>query len=990
MMQDGRQQYLSYADPGIANGSYKDNALTADQGIMGFYNPVGSSGNQQANGIIRTAYPFSKTIFESSPLNRIAEKGETGAAWQPETSRDAKGRTKITEYGTNSKTDDVKLWTIKTNGTNSIVNYAESSLSKTTLKDENWVSGKNGTIEEFTDFEGRLILKRVWENDIVSLSTYYIYDDLGNLRYIVPPATTASSFTESETDNLFNQYIFAYHYDNKQRVVEKKIPGKGWEYIVYNKLGLIVMMQDAVQRDKESQDWTVVKYDGQGRQIITGIYKYGAKAINNYRVDIQTAVDAQANQWEDKVATGIGYSVDRTYPTAALSVVLSINYYDDYTAPGMPYYKSDDYSKMTKGLATATSVNVLGTATRLWTVNYYDDEARITKVYKQHYQSGGVNIANYDEITNNYNFAGELTSGTRIHRNGSSVTTIGNSYAYDHVGRAKTVRQKINTGTEVVLSKFSYNEIGQLLKKELHSTDDGKSFLQKMLFAYNERGWLKSEISDEFSMGLKYEDGKVPQYNGNISNQEWGAASSFSNVFSYTYDKLGRLKTGNSTGIILSEEISYDPIGNISTMNRDAGGKSTYNYIGSQLTSITGGSLATNTNYTYDNNGSAVKDGRTGVTLIYNLLNLPATATKTGLNLAYTYDATGNKLMKVSNGDARYYVDGIEYDNNNNIEIIRTTEGQARNNSGVYSYEYNLTDHLGNIRYSFYKNPVTNTLTRLQQTNYYPFGKASFVVKGNNKYLYNGKEIQEELGEQFDYGARFYDPVIARWNVVDKLADEPEQIDKSPYAYGWNNPVKNTDPDGNCPNCLIGALIGAAIDYGEQVAANYIEGKSNPWTKNINLVSIGTSAAAGFITSGGSAIQSVGAKLAVKAGASLVNNTIKVTTSSTGLKTEIETNAFNVFKNTAIDLGTDKVAGKLSGKAGGALSKIGVTNAGRLSSTSKAVVKALGVNVTRATTATVKTGLKAVTKVATHTVESSIKAATSSKAGELKTRTNQQ
>jgi hypothetical protein len=42
--------------------------------------------------------------------------------------------------------------------------------------------------------------------------------------------------------------------------------------------------------------------------------------------------------------------------------------------------------------------------------------------------------------------------------------------------------------------------------------------------------------------------------------------------------------------------------------------------------------------------------------------------------------------------------------------------------------------------------------------------------------------------------------------VVDALADEPEQIDKSPYAYAWNNPVKLTDPDGNCPRCIKAAL----------------------------------------------------------------------------------------------------------------------------------------------------------------------------------------
>ncbi|TKC02782.1 RHS repeat domain-containing protein, partial [Pedobacter frigoris] len=320
------------------------------------------------------------------------------------------------------------------------------------------------------------------------------------------------------------------------------------------------------------------------------------------------------------------------------------------------------------------------------------------------------------------------------------------------------------------------------------------SFLQNTAYAYNERGWLKGSSSDQFSMKLKYDDVTVPQYNGNIANQDWGSGVSFTNVYTYGYDKLNRLLSGSSTGVAMAEVLTYDVMGNIKTMNRDAGGAGTYNYTGNQLTSITSGPLATGT-YVYNGNGNATTDGRTGVVLTYNVLNLPATATKSGLSLAYTYDASGNKLKKVSNGVTREYVSGIEY-NGSTIDIIHTEEGIARNNSGTYSYEYNLSDHLGNVRYSFHKNPSSGLLERLQSDDYYAFGKrnSGSPVSVNNKYLYNGKEVQDELGEQYDYGARFYDPVIGRWNTIDPKAEEGRRW--SPYTYAFNNPIRFIDPDG--------------------------------------------------------------------------------------------------------------------------------------------------------------------------------------------------
>jgi RHS repeat-associated protein len=97
------------------------------------------------------------------------------------------------------------------------------------------------------------------------------------------------------------------------------------------------------------------------------------------------------------------------------------------------------------------------------------------------------------------------------------------------------------------------------------------------------------------------------------------------------------------------------------------------------------------------------------------------------------------------------------------------------------------------VRATFYKNPSTGQLEVIQRDDYYAFGLRKVTTGGTNKYLYNGKELQEELGE-YDYGTRFYDPVIGRWDVLDPFSDDAPDI--TSYRYCFNNPINYTDPDG--------------------------------------------------------------------------------------------------------------------------------------------------------------------------------------------------
>jgi RHS repeat-associated protein len=128
---------------------------------------------------------------------------------------------------------------------------------------------------------------------------------------------------------------------------------------------------------------------------------------------------------------------------------------------------------------------------------------------------------------------------------------------------------------------------------------------------------------------------------------------------------------------------------------------------------------------------------------------------------------------------------------------ILTEEGRVMVNEGnTYEYQYFLKDHLGNTRVTFTENDEI-----IQEDAYYPFGMQMNGLCHKtgtdylNKYLYNGKELQDDFGlDWYDYGARFYDATLGRWHVVDPMTEEA--CGWSPYNYTYNNSINLIDPDG--------------------------------------------------------------------------------------------------------------------------------------------------------------------------------------------------
>lgn len=819
------KKYLSYSGAVTGDGSYKSDAINE---LNNFYNPAGGSNGQLPGGIPRIASPYSQTVFESSPLNRPLEQGAPGTPWQPSTTRtsgsNATGRTVVTDYGTNSDQNGlrkVKLYraesTSSFNHERNLVDggwYQANQLYVTITKDENWTpaDNRNGTMEVYTDKEGQTILKRSIKDSEI-LSTYYVYDDFSNLIFVIP------SIAEPDNGNVsltkLNEYCYQYFYDGRKRLVEKKMPGKAWEYLVYNKIDQLVMTQDGKQRAKSPQQWTINKYDALGRLLINGLYDHVGSTSNlNIRPNMQSNVDAQTTLWENRIATGNGYT-NVTWPNV-WATTLVLNYYDDYAIPGLPStYVYASASTKTKTLLTASRVKILngsaGTDDMLWTVSYFDDNGREIKTFKQHYKDGLITNCNYDELTNTYDFIDQVLTTSRKHFvNGNQSLIIDEEYVYDHSGRKKETWETINGINRTLLVKNNYNPIGQLIEKKLHSID-GNNFAQTVTYSYNERGWMETSEASLFAMELQYTKSANPQYNGNISGQLWGIPSNKDKSYNYSYDKLNRLTSGISNENF-DELLSYDKAGNILSLQRKGSGNTivdqlSYGYNNSNrldnvMDAIPGNTLSQfqlpgQTNYMYDENGNLISrnnigNGSRDVALSYNLLNLPYQVSGTH-SATYIYDADGRKLRMVTGSSSIDYIDGIQY-TNSALRFVQNEAGRAVKNGNGYNYEYTLTDHLGNSRVSF---DIYNGVARkIQQDDYYPFGLSinRYASGETNKKLFNGKELQDGLNV-YDYGARFYDPVIGRFGTIDRFSDK--YYSNSPYSYASNNPALNIDVNGD-------------------------------------------------------------------------------------------------------------------------------------------------------------------------------------------------
>lgn len=794
---------------------------------------------------------YSKTVYEASPLNRITEQYGPGSDWH-------NNKKKIkTEYLVNNnsyvcrwyRTTDTRT-SVQINITSGKINYPAGELFVTRTTDED----EQSTILEFRDKHGKVLLTRQ-TNGTIAHNTYFVYDSYDNVRAVLPPlasdALTATGINWTDTTTVLANYAYLYKYDNRNRMIAKKLPGAEWIYYVYDHADRLIFTQDGETRLQGK--WTFSIPDDLNRTVLTGTctnsMSYTTNPLSN------TVVKATRN---NTTGTYKGYAVSGV--TLSSPVILSANYYDDYNFMGKNSIPDSTnvnfkyeavsgygtrYTTSSKGLLTGTlnaQVNQNGITTSfLYSVMYYDYRDRMIQMKSNNHLTGGI-----EKEYTGYTFTGKPKQKKHIHiATGKDTQTEFYTYTYDHAERLKKVEHQLqvkNTlNAKVTLAEHTYDDLGRLQTKKPHG-----STVNPVTYTYNIRNWTTGISSKKFTQNLYYNTGNgAAQYNGNISSMTWKAGTeSTLRGYKFVYDKMNRLKEANyGEGNNIASNINrfnekvteYDKHGNIMKIQRYGKTSSSayglidnlsFGYNGNQMKYVNdavttnpvgqtfqfiNGSNSTGDEFAYDANGNMIKDNNKNITGIqYNILNLPKKVQLSGSRSAtYLYDAAGVKHQVTHQGGGvsktTDYCGNVIYENGVLSKIL-TEEGYITLSGTTPTYHYYLKDHLGNNRVVLHQNGST-----VEQVNhYYPFGGLfDQTAETLQAYKYNGKELDRTYGiDLYDYSARYMDGALGRFTTIDPMAEKYYGV--SPYAYCNNNPMRYVDPTGEDWRDFFGGIANEA------------------------------------------------------------------------------------------------------------------------------------------------------------------------------------
>ena len=536
-----QHQFLPYASTGN-DGSFKTNPFN-DQKT--FYTSAYPSEQPALQG---EQLFYSKTVFEASPVNRIIKTLAPGNSWAGSENETYEKAVKI-DYLANNSNDNVRIWRITydnlTYGNDNLgVNipassaaYAAGQLSKTVIKDE-----RGNAVVEYKDNSGKVILKKVQNGTVASdysgytnwLCTYYIYDDLGLLRFVLSPKAVkalvdAGSWSLSINSNLLiKELCFRYEYDERGRMIAKKVPGAAWTYMVYDIRDRLVFVQDG--NLKVSNQWMTTLYDEQNRPVQTGIMTYSGSWTDlvTYLSTTQANSTSSVNGTNVTVPAGL-YVNERVAGRTSYTATETITFDGGFSSEAGAEFTAEIVaggSSFSSQQTVQNSPIPSGATFVPLTLTYYDSYAWTTKTYST--------------------------------ANNSQLDAGDNTYADNLPATASSRIRGIATGSRVRTLEDPANLSAGAWMETVNFYDDNGRTIQ--VNSNNYKGGTEVQTT-------RYGFGSQPVSSYYVHNNPAGGVSNLAVKTSMNYDHAGRLlnikKKVNSEAVRTIAIYTYDAMGQV-------------------------------------------------------------------------------------------------------------------------------------------------------------------------------------------------------------------------------------------------------------------------------------------------------------------------------------------------------------------------------------------------------------------------------------------
>lgn len=663
------QTYLSYASP-AADGKLKLNPFAEQASFL--------QGLPQYAG--EQVY-YSTTIYDNSPLSNVEKALPVGNSYG------GSNRGITFKYESNG-INEVAVWSVDQN-INAIPSFSGYYPAAVLYRGISIDANGKRTVS-YKDKEGKLILKKIelkndGAADITShsewLSTYYVYDDVGNARCTITPRAVEwliANGWQPLTQNIVNELCFRYEYDDKGRTVISHAPGADEIYTVFDVRDRAVMVQDGNLRT--NGQWQYTLYDDQNR-----VLEHGLWTNNQSREDHQAAAE-----------NTIGYP-----QVSGSSIILQQNSFDNYNSINtcgcglpssfdaaqlnggwlngtassqFPYPLALIQSQRTLGLQTFSKFRVLNSnpVKFLYSLIFYDEKGNVIQTISTNL-SGGQDIT-----TTQYGYDGRVLATHLKHIYYGSVTQqthdIFTRSEYDDVGRLLKSFKRIDNDVEKLQHSNTYNELNQLVNVELGKSLTTGLPLDIMEFSYTLSGSAKATnesfvngtVNDRYFGEIVNRDYgfSQAQFNGNIAGVQWRTlGSGEKRAFGYSYDPANRVLkaeftqyTGgwnNNANIDYSSKLgdglqpssAYDANGNIIAVSHKA-------------LKLYQSDVVDNLSYQYENNNFSNKlttiaenaGAGTAADATENILGDFKDNVGGNLGYDYQYDANGNQTMDNNKG----------------------------------------------------------------------------------------------------------------------------------------------------------------------------------------------------------------------------------------------------------------------------------------------------------------------------------------------------